>query len=68
MLLFTLAASLSLIDDDIMHGSQSDGSIQIKRLIKGYKVINITFFYIKGKKKHNQTTNQCERTSNYLTR
>ncbi len=44
MLLFTLAASLSLIADDIMHGGQSTGSIQIKSLIKGYKSNNVTFF------------------------
>lgn len=45
MLLSTLAVSLSLIDDDIMHGSLSAGFIQIKRLIKGYKVINSTFLF-----------------------
>lgn len=37
MLLFTLAAPLSLIDDDIIRGSPSTGSIQIKSLIKGPK-------------------------------
>lgn len=44
MLLFTLAAPLSLIDDDIIHASPSAESIQIKSLIKGSKVINFTFF------------------------
>lgn len=69
MLLSTLAVSLSLIEDDIMHGSLSAGFIQIKRLIKGYKVINsfFLFLYIKGKKKHHQTINQCERKSGSLT-
>lgn len=45
MLLFTLAAPLSLIDDDIIHASPSAESIQIKSLIKGSKVINFTFFF-----------------------
>lgn len=46
MLLFTLAAPLSLIDDGIVHGCPSAGSIQIKSLIKGSKVINFAFLHL----------------------